>query len=283
MKKIATIIVTYNGEKWLDQCLKSVLNSTFPSEIFVVDNCSQDKTLEILRNYDVNVEVLDFNAGFGYANNLALKKLLKSDYDYFFLMNQDLYLEENVLQKLADFAEIHPKSGIIAPIQFDGKGEKIDTNFQQYLKLSQEKADHYETLFCNAAAWLISKRCLEKVGVFNPLFKHYGEDRNYCERAKFHDFKISIVKDTKVFHDRVQKMTTEKTIKLAKIKLLTIFLNPNKTKSESLTSGLLNVFGISKYLFKKHQSSNAIFHLLPEYFRLFQKRNELENEKLKQK
>jgi len=283
MKKIATIIVTYNGEKWLEQCLKSVLNSTYPSEIFVVDNCSQDKTLEIIKNYGVNLEVLDFNAGFGYANNLVLEKLLNADYDYFFLINQDLYLEKNVLQKLIDFADLHSEAGIIAPIQFDGKGEKIDTNFQQYIKLSEEKDSYFETQFCNAAAWLISKKCLEKVGLFNPLFKHYGEDRNYCERAKYHNFEISIVKDTKVLHDRVQKMTTEKAIKLAKIKLLTIFLNPNKTKSESLTSGFINVFGISKYLLKKYNSYTSIFELMKEYISLFKKRNELEVEKNKQK
>lgn len=287
MKKIATIIVTYNGEKWIQKCLDSVLNSTYSSDIYLVDNCSTDNTLAIVKEYSkeysLTIEALNTNSGFGFANNYALKKLLSSDYDYFFLMNQDLYLEENVLGKLVSFAESHLEMGIIAPIQFDGKGKKIDTNFQQYIKLSEEKENYFETSFCNAAAWLVSKSCIEKVGLFNPIFQHYGEDRNYCERAKFHDFKIAIVKETKVLHDRNQKMTTEKAIKLAKIKLLTIFLNPNKTKSESMTSGLINVFGISKYLFKKYNSFGAVFQILPEYFRLYKRRNELELEKLKQK
>jgi GT2 family glycosyltransferase len=283
MKKIATIIVTYNGEKWIQKCLDSVLNSTYSSDIYLVDNCSTDNTLAIVKEYSINFEALNTNSGFGFANNYALKKMLNSDYDYFFLMNQDLYLEENVLGKLISFAESHLEMGIIAPIQFDGNGEKIDANFQQYIKLSEEKENYFETSFCNAAAWLVSKSCIEKVGLFNPLFQHYGEDRNYCERAKFHDFKISIVKNTKVLHDRIQQMTTEKAIKLAKIKLLTIFLNPNKTKSESLTSGLINVFGISKYLFKKYRSYDAVFQLFPEYLRLLKDQTHLEKEKLKQK
>lgn len=283
MKKVATIIVTFNGEKWIRKCLETLLESSYPSDIFLVDNYSTDRTISIVKDFPVKLEVLPKNEGFGFANNFILKKLIDLDYDYFFLINQDLYVEKNTLNQLVEFSENNPDFGIIAPIQFDGKGEKIDNNFQQYINLSKEKQKFFETTFCNAAAWLLTKNCVEKVGIFNENFQHYGEDRNYCERAKFYQFKISIVKDTKVLHDRNQKMTTEKAIKLAKIKLLTIFLNPNKTKSESLTSGLINVFGISKYLLKKYNSYDAIFKLFPEYFRLFQKRNELEQEKLKQK
>ncbi len=283
MKKIATIIVTYNGEKWIDRCLASVLKSSYPSDLYVVDNASTDATVSILKNYPVNLEVLDFNAGFGYSNNVILEKLRNSGYDYFFLMNQDIYLEEDVLTKLVDFAQIHSEAGIVAPIQYDGEGQEIDANFSQYLELSEEKAQFYETTFCNAAAWLLTKDCLAKVGLFNSFFPHYGEDRNYCERAKFHGFKILIVKETKVLHDRLQKMTAEKALKLAKIKLLTIFLDPNKSKSESMTSGLINVFGISKYLLKKYRSTKAVFALMKEYMVLFEKRNLLELEKNKQK
>lgn len=283
MKKIATIIVTYNGEKWIKKCLNSVVSSGYSTDIFVVDNYSTDQTLFIVKEFPVQLETLNFNAGFGYANNLALKKLQNSDYDYFFLINQDLYLEGNVLEKLVTFATSHPEMGIIAPIQYDGEGKNIDTNFKQYLNLSEEKENFYETNFCNAAAWLLTKECLQKVGLFNINFQHYGEDRNYCERAKYHQFKIAIVKDTKVLHDRTQKMTTEKAIKLAKIKLLTIFLNPNKTKSQSVTSGLINVFGISKFLLKKYNSYTSVFPLMKEYLILFKKRTELELEKNKQK
>lgn len=283
MKKIATIIVTYNGEKWMNRCLDSVVKSTYPSDIFVVDNCSDDDTLAIVKKYPVNLQILPFNAGFGYANNSVLQKLMDSDYDYFFLMNQDIYLEENSLKQIVNFSSNHPETGIIAPIQYDGEGQNIDANFQQYIKLSKEHQTFYETTFCNAAAWLITKECLQKVELFNSYFPHYGEDRNYCERAKYHDFKIAIVKETKVLHDRTQKMSQEKALKLAKIKLLTIFLNPNKTKSQSITSGFINVIGISKYLFKKYNSYTAAFALFKEYLILFKKRTELELEKNKQK
>ena len=284
MKKVATIIVTYNGAPWLDKCLGSVQSSSYPSDVFVVDNASTDNTLSLLKKHQIfDIEVSESNLGFGAANNIALEKALKLDYDFFFLINQDLYLQENTLRQLVQFADNHKDVGIIAPIQYDGTGNEIDRNFQQYISNSREKDLYYETTFANAAAWLLTKECLQKTGNFNPLFSHYGEDRNFCDRALFHNFSISIVKETKVLHDRLQKMSLEKYIKLSKIKLLTIFLNPNLSKSESIKIALMNVFGMGKYFLKKHHSFSAFFQFLHEYIRLFKQRKFLELEKNKQK
>lgn len=282
MKKTASIIVTFNGEKWIRKCLESLLESSTASEIFVVDNQSLDSTVSIVKEFPVHLEVLPTNSGFGYANNFALKKTLEA-FDYFFLVNQDLYVENDTLKELLRFAENHPEFGIVAPIQYDGKGEKIDTNFSQYLSKSIDKGEFYETDFCNAAAWLVSKTCLKKVGFFSEHFPHYGEDRNFCERAKFHHFEIAILKNTKVHHDREQKMNAEKAIKLGKIKLLTIFLNPNFSQNKSIKEGLKNAFGISKFIFKKQKTFSAFFPLLKEFLRLFQNRKYWESEKNRQK
>ena len=91
MKKVATIIVTFNGEKWIQKCLETILESSYSSDVFVVDNCSTDQTVSIVTNFPVQLEVLPKNEGFGFANNFILKKLVNLDYDYFFLINQDLY------------------------------------------------------------------------------------------------------------------------------------------------------------------------------------------------
>lgn len=284
MKKVATIIVTYNGEKWIERCLDSVQLSGYTSDIFVVDNCSTDNTLSLLKSYNIfDLEISEVNLGFGAANNIALSKALKLDYDYFFLINQDIYLEENTLEQLIQFSNNHTDIGIIAPIQYDGKGKEIDSNFKQYISYSREYDTYFDSTFANAAAWLITKDCLKKTGNFNPLFSHYGEDRNYCDRVLFHNFSIKILKSTKVLHDRQQKMSLEKYIKLSKIKLLTIFLNPNLSKSQSIKTALINVFGMGKYFLKKYHSITAIFHFIREYFKLLGQKEILEFEKNKQK
>lgn len=283
MKKIATIIVTYNGEKWLNRCLESLQKSIVQTEIFVVDNCSTDSSISITESFPVKIEKLKQNTGFGFANNIALKEAFEKGFDYFFLVNQDVYIEENTIGQVVDFAEKHPDFGIIAPIQYDGKGENIDTNFQQYISQSKDKESYYETDFCNAAAWLVSRKCLEKVGYFSSHFPHYGEDRNFAERTIYHQFKIGILKNTKVLHDRFQSMTLGKAIKLGKIKLLTIFLNPNLSATESVKEGFKNTLGISKFILKKQKSLKALPILIKEFRNLRKNKSYWESEKLKQK
>ncbi len=282
MKKIAVIIVTYNGEKWITKCMDCLLASTYPADVFVVDNCSTDSTLSLLKAYDIfDLEVSRSNLGFGAANNVALKKALKLNYDYFFLINQDLYIQKDTIEKLIEFSDIHPEAGIIAPVQYDGDGREVDANFKQYITLSQEKKDDYETSFVNAAAWLISRQCLQTTGGFSSMFPHYGEDRDFCNRVKYHGFYILIKKDTHVMHDRLQKMSLEKAIKLSKIKLLTIFLNPNFSKNKSIMTALFNVFGMGKYFMKKYYSASAFLHFVQEFIRLYKQRDVLEAEKRK--
>ena len=60
----------------------------------------------------------------------------------------------------------------------------------------------YDLPFVNAAGWLISKECLMTVGGFDPMFFHYGEDDNYCQRVLFHEFKIGVLPNALMVHDR---------------------------------------------------------------------------------
>lgn len=49
MMKILTIIVSYNFEKWISRCLNSLQASSHPTDIIVIDNCSKDRTVEIIK------------------------------------------------------------------------------------------------------------------------------------------------------------------------------------------------------------------------------------------
>jgi GT2 family glycosyltransferase len=60
----------------------------------------------------------------------------------------------------------------------------------------------YEVDFVNAAAWMLSSECINKVGLFHPLFSHYGEDDNYVDRVKFLGLKTGVLASTSIRHDR---------------------------------------------------------------------------------
>ena len=77
---VSVLVAVYNGEKYLEQCLSSLLAQTLQNvQIICVDDCSTDSSLEILHKYqqiDDRVEVihLEKNQGQGHARNVALSQ-----------------------------------------------------------------------------------------------------------------------------------------------------------------------------------------------------------------
>jgi GT2 family glycosyltransferase len=59
--------------------------------------------------------------------------------------------------------------------------------------------------FVNAAAWMMTRECVEKVGGFSPSFFHYGEDDNYTQRLQFHKLKLGVLPTSRIYHDREQR------------------------------------------------------------------------------
>lgn len=214
--KVLTIIVTYNGEKWIQDVVDCLSSSTIKTDVFIIDNNSTNSDyLNNLHDLVFKITYNDSNLGFGRANNIGLKYALENNYDYVFLLNQDCYVQSNTIEKLVRLHGMNKNFGILSPIHLNGEGTKLDFKFSMYLSkflnldiLSDFFLNRSKTLirtnFVNAAAWLISKKCLEVVGGFDPMFFHYGEDENYCQRLIFHGFKIGVVIDCFVFHDRNQ-------------------------------------------------------------------------------
>ena len=100
MSKTFVIIVTYNGSKWIETCLKSIETSNEPLKVIVVDNNSKDNTLNIIRSKFPDTILIDNkkNFGFGKSNNLGIKKALELGGEYFFLLNQDAFIESILLK-----------------------------------------------------------------------------------------------------------------------------------------------------------------------------------------
>lgn len=209
------VIVTYNGMPWIQRCLESCGSSP----VVVVDNNSTDTTVAFIQKNFPNVQVLpqNTNLGFGQGNNLGIRHAMKQGAAYVFLLNQDAYVQEGCLETLVGVQQNNPEYGVVSPVHFNGDGSTLDSNFMLFLNRYKVSATMlsdgfkavmhkvYPIEFVNAAAWLISRKCLETVGGFDPLFFHYGEDRNYCQRVQFHHFKTGIATHAGVLHDRANR------------------------------------------------------------------------------
>ncbi len=220
MTSISIIIVSYNGISWLSKTLGSIPDK-YP--VIVVDNNSSDETVNFIKANYPRVTLLEQskNLGFGQANNIGISYALKQGAEHIFLLNQDAYLKDGCLDILIDFQKANKEYGILSPIHLNGTGTRLDANFSNYVNYAGNKdffSDYvlnksikpiYTVPFVNAAGWLISRECLETVGGFDPLFFHYGEDDNYCQRLNYHGFKIGVVPEAKLLHDRENRSGQE--------------------------------------------------------------------------
>ena len=237
------IIVTYNAMKWAEKCFSSLRKSSFPVEVIVIDNCSEDGTQEYIKNNFPEVKFIQNqeNLGFGKANNIGIETAYKKGADFFYLMNQDAWIYEDSIQKLIDVYETHPQKsevGILSPMHLDGSEKKLDIFLDKYISQNFENrmiSDfylnstklYYEISFINAAHWFIPKDTIEKVGGFNPYFFHYGEDNEYVNRLHFHQKKILLCTSSKVVHDGKQELGKVDYQKFQNNFLEIKILNPN--------------------------------------------------------
>jgi GT2 family glycosyltransferase len=123
--------------------------------------------------------------------------------------------------KLVSVASRNDDVGVVSPIHLTGNGSELDFKFSNYIIpkhcpnfysdifLNKLQDDIYTVRFVNAAAWLISRNCIETVGGFNPIFTMYGEDDDYLHRVHYHGFKVGIYPFSKIYHDRTQINTTK--------------------------------------------------------------------------
>ena len=261
MKRIYAIVVTYNGLKWIDKCFGSLTNSSIPLKILVIDNGSTDDTPNIIREKYPEVEIIEAgkNLGFGAANNIGMRYAIEKGADYVFLLNQDAWIEKNTIEELLKIHKNDEFLGIISPMQLTGSGAKLDANFFHAtiwgeedswniwgdLYLKKMKSMYY-LKFIMAASWLLPIECVKKVGLFNPLFIHYGEDDNYCQRVIYHGMKIAIVPDAIIYHDREKRKDSD----------IKTNLFSNKAKHYEYVDFLKHIANINNPFYKKYYNQS---------------------------
>lgn len=247
MPKVFVIVVTYKGRQWYDRCFTSLRNSTIPVQTIVVDNASNDGTVEYIKENYPEIHLIESkeNLGFGKGNNLALKYAYEHGCDYVFLLNQDAWLdEEKTLEQLVSIAKNHPDYGIVSPMHLSADKKSLNMalelgNNRCSLRMLSDKMfgemkEIYQTNYINAAAWLLSRKTLETVGGFDPIFKHYEEDDNYLHRVLFHGLKVGACPSASIIHDHHDSPLSDERNKLRQQQnLLVVWTNLNAPFSYS--------------------------------------------------
>jgi GT2 family glycosyltransferase len=213
------VVVTWNGEHCVAGCLKSLQESEAPVRVIVVDNASTDYTLDVVRQVcpEATCFCLSRNLGFGRANNIGMKYAYDQGAEHVLLINQDAFVGPDVVGDLVDLQRSNPRFGVLSPLHLNGPGTELDRGFCEHISeasslrqilgdalLDRQSPSVYEVEFINAAVWLLSRECVERVGLFNPAFEHYGEDKEYADRVRFRGLHLGLALDLRAFHARSQ-------------------------------------------------------------------------------
>jgi len=215
LETVFVVIVTYNGQHFIDACLDSVFKSDYPVNVIVVDNSSNDGTVDlIMRKYPLTTLIKnETNKGFGGANNQGIRLALQSNARYFFLLNQDTVILPNTISILMGAMSKRKEFGVVSPIHLNGTGDRLDRAVGNYVgfDISEEQLSSIHHLqdrhvlpvsFVNAAAWMVSVDTFKTIGGFAPLFFHYGEDRDFVYRLHFFHMKIAVITGAFIRHIR---------------------------------------------------------------------------------
>lgn len=280
MVNIYTIIVTFNGMRFYKRLFDSLRTSTVPMKVVVIDNASIDGSIEyISSNYpEVIVFKQEVNLGFGGSNNIGIRYAMSNFADYVFLLNQDTWIEPNTLEILTSSIKNNPNYGILSPMHLTASRKNIesslamciasyikDKTFFEDLYFNRLK-DVYACNFINAAAWLIPLEVVSRVGGFDPMFVHYGEDNNYVDRVKYHKFEIGICPSATIVHDTENRIESIKGVFSTNLDILPRLLDINRNIN-LIVESLVTLKKLLKACFKlnikdiKHFFSSIIFIL----------------------
>jgi GT2 family glycosyltransferase len=210
-KKAVVIVLVYNGMRWLDACLGSLLKTRYPNlEIVAVDNVSKDQSVEYIRQYFPQVSVIQNrrNQGTAEGNNVGMRYALNRGAQYIALLNQDTKVDPQWLASLIALCEKNPSLGLVSSMQMNYEGTDIDANVKKALDRTTYDADaaqgklqeYYEVSSIIGACMVFKREVLLRVGLFDPDYFMYTEETDLCRRAIYHGYKIGYATNSQIYH-----------------------------------------------------------------------------------
>lgn len=268
--KILCIIPTYNGQKDVYFCIDSIVKSSLKSDILIIDNASLDDTIRIIKENFEKVTIIQNkkNLGFGRALNMGFSYGKQKGYDYFLILNQDAELENNTLQTMNGFVSaIDSKDwALISPWNRDSSGnteyyfeDNLNKRSGNYPKTTLGKYDIITVDFINAACWLVNAKALERLKGFDPRYFMYGEDWDFCNRAKYFGFKMYVIENVYCIHHKIKGDYDQKTKKVLVYlgSIMAYFTNPDNRFNDKLKRYLEGNLTAAKFVLLGKWSEGA--------------------------
>lgn len=224
MKKVAVIILNWNGAELLRRYLPSVVANTNQqiADVIVADNGSTDNSLEVLKTEFPQVKTLVFDKNYGFAEgyNRCVKQ---TRYPYTVLLNSDVRTPAGWLEPLYDYCEAHPEVGAVQPKLLQDRDD--DKQMFEYAGAAGGFIDKHGYPFCRGrifgsieadngqydgepvdifwatgACFMVRSDLYLRAGGLDSRFFAHMEEIDLCWRINTLGCKIRIVPQSRVYH-----------------------------------------------------------------------------------
>ncbi|MBA2330579.1 MAG: glycosyltransferase family 2 protein [Flavisolibacter sp.] len=220
LPSVAIVILNWNGKKFLQQFLPSVLTTTYSNlRIIVADNASSDNSISFISENFPGVTIIELpqNLGFAKGYNEALKKV---NTDYYVLLNSDVEITENWLQPMIEVLQQNEYNMVCQPkvLSFYDKnmfeyagaaGGWIDSLGYPFSRgrvfdVCEKDEGQYNTteeiFWASGAAFVIKQKGFWEAGGFDESFFAHQEEIDLCWRLKLKGYKIYCCHASVVYH-----------------------------------------------------------------------------------
>ena len=220
MKEIGIVICNYNKKEYILNCIQSVLKADGDNyDIYVVDNASTDGSAEAIKEkYGQQVILIENEENIGGAGGFdtGLEIVLKKDYKYYMLMDNDILVDKEAITALYHFMESneHQNVGMVGskvyfmddPERIWGYGGTID--FQEYIqkdnyKNMKDSAEIPEISYCDyvaACSLMVRAEAVKKVGIMPRENFIYWDDMEWGYRFNQAGYKVCVYGKSKIWH-----------------------------------------------------------------------------------
>lgn len=241
MNKIAYVILTWNSEKVIGDCLESIAKIREQNfEIIIVDNGSHDGTIQIIEDFAASIPdilikkiLLEKNYGTTISRNIGLKSM-SDDTDYVCILDSDTIINQEAVTELISCLNEDESNAIAGPHMVNLEGieqvtaKKIPTAalkfskafpFRPIQKIGERKEKYdfsdkkrtYAVGYLISACWMIKRDVIKILGPLDENIFYSPEDVEYCVRAWKAGLRVIYCPDAHIIH-ATQRISKKKLI-----------------------------------------------------------------------
>ncbi len=214
MVRASIVIPNYNGKDYIEKCMEKLCLQTESNfEVIVVDNCSEDESVELISQFSdrLNIRIiqLDNNYGFSKAVNDGIKASLA---EYVILLNNDAFAGRHFVEELIMAMDEDDDIFSAQALMLQYADRSIVDTAGDYFTLpgfgfsdgKDKKAAAYsrskDIFSACAGAAVYRRKIFDEIGYFDENFFAYLEDMDIGMRARLYGYRSILVPSAKVLH-----------------------------------------------------------------------------------